>query len=108
MLGGRLMFLQQLGKHVKIGFVALATLVWAASSSSAAVLLDFQELPNEEGVHLTGTEANGSPIDVTLTGSSRPGSAADWPAMIFPVKLCAWRHFNSRSTSPRTGGVQRR
>src|SRR5262249_16881042 len=36
---------------------------------SAAVLLNFQELANEGGIHLTGTASDGTPIDVTLSGS---------------------------------------
>ena len=65
------MFSPQLGKLVKIWFVTLGTLALPAGSPSAAVLLNFNELPNEGGIHLTGTEANGTPIDVTLAGSEK-------------------------------------
>jgi len=50
------MFSPQLGKLVKIWLVTLATLALTAGSPSAAVLLNFNELPNEGGIHLTGTE----------------------------------------------------
>jgi hypothetical protein len=56
-------------KHVQIVLVALATLALTAGSASAAVILNFQELPNEGGIHLTGTASNGTPIDVTLLNS---------------------------------------
>ncbi len=49
--------------------VALAMIALTAGSASAVVTLNFIELPNEGGIHLTGTESSGTPIDVTLLGS---------------------------------------
>ena len=63
------MFSLQLGKHVKIVLVALATLALTAGSSSAAVVINFDELPNDAGIHLTGLDFAANPIDVTKLGS---------------------------------------
>jgi len=41
----------------------------AARSVSADVVLNFLELPNEGGIHLTGTDSGGNAINVTLLGS---------------------------------------
>ena len=60
------MFSQQIGKHVQIVLAALATLAFTAGSSSAApITLDFTELAGGAGIHLTGTDSSGTPIDVT-------------------------------------------
>jgi len=56
------MFSQQVGRHVKLGLIALATLALTTGSSAAAVL-NFEELPNEAAIHLTGD------LDVTKLGS---------------------------------------
>jgi len=50
-------------------------------TASAVVTLNFLELPNEGGIHLTGTASNGTPINLTLLGSetfrvSAPGCTA--------------------------------
>jgi subtilase family serine protease len=48
------MFSQQLGKHVQIVVAALATLAFTAGSSSAApITLNFIELADSAGIHLT-------------------------------------------------------
>src|SRR5215470_10187287 len=75
------MFSLHFCKHVQTLLVALAMIALTAGSASAAVILNFLELPNEGGIHLTGTAADGSPIDVTLLGSekfrvSAPGCTA--------------------------------
>src|SRR5215813_308288 len=57
------------GKHVRIVLVPLAMIALAARSASADVVLKFLELPNEGGIHLTGTDSGGNVIDVTLLGS---------------------------------------
>ena len=59
------MFSQRLGKHVQIVVAALALAFTAGSSSAAPITLNFIELADEAGIHLTGTDANGNPIDVT-------------------------------------------
>jgi len=60
------MFSQQLGKHVQIVLAALATLAFTAGSSRAApITLDFTELAGGAGIHLTGTDSSGNPIDIT-------------------------------------------
>src|SRR5215475_44840 len=56
-------------KHVQIVLVVLAMIALVARSASAAVDLNFIELPNDGGIHLTGTDASGNAIDVTLLGS---------------------------------------
>ena len=56
-------------KNVQIALVALALIALAARSASADVVLNFLELPNEGGIHLTGTDSGGNVIDVTLLGS---------------------------------------
>ena len=56
-------------KHVQVVLVALAMIALSARSASAAVVLNFLELPNEGGIHLTGTDSGGNVIDVTLLGS---------------------------------------
>jgi hypothetical protein len=63
------MFSLQLRKHVKFVLVALATFALTAGSSSAAVTLNFIELPNEGGINLTGTDSAGTPIDVSKLAS---------------------------------------
>ena len=68
-------------RHLRIVLVALAMIALTAGSASAIVTLNFIELANEGGIHLTGTEANGNPIDVTLAGAeffrvSAPGCTA--------------------------------
>ncbi len=64
-----LMFYLHFGKHVQIVLVALAMIALTAGSASAVVTLNFLELPNEGGIHLTGTESNGTPIGVILLSS---------------------------------------
>jgi hypothetical protein len=60
------MFSQRLGKHVQIVLAALATLAFTAGSSRAVpITLDFTELAGGAGIHLTGTDSSGNPIDVT-------------------------------------------
>src|SRR5262245_15066009 len=76
-----LMFSLHLRKHVRIVVVSLAMIALTAGSASADVILNFLELPNEGGIHLTGTDSIGAAIDITLTGSetfrvSAPGCAA--------------------------------
>ena len=66
---------------LRIVSIVLAMVALSAGSASAVVTLNFLELPNEGGIHLTGTAANGNPIDVTLSGSemfrvSAPGCTA--------------------------------
>src|SRR5262245_61031288 len=56
------MFSQPFGKHVKIGLVVLVTLAFTAGSA-AAIVINFVELPNEAGIHVTGD------LDVTKLGS---------------------------------------
>src|ERR1700730_13119615 len=69
------MFSLQFGQHVKIVLAALATLALTAGSclagpgAAAAVVINFDELLNEAGIHLTGFDFNGNPIDVTKLGS---------------------------------------
>jgi len=47
------MFALRLRKHVEIVLIAVATLALTAGSSSA-VVINFDELPNEGGIHVTG------------------------------------------------------
>src|SRR5215467_3569626 len=56
-------------QHLQILLVSLTMIALVAGSASAVVTLNFSELPNEGGIHLTGTESSGAPIDVTLLGS---------------------------------------
>jgi hypothetical protein len=68
-------------KNVLNFLVALALIALAARSASADVDLNFIELPNDAGIHLTGTDAAGNPIDITKLGSqtfrvSAPGCTA--------------------------------
>jgi len=56
------MFSLQLRKYVKMVLGALATLALTAGSSSA-VVINFDELPNEGGIHVTGD------LDVTKLNS---------------------------------------
>jgi hypothetical protein len=50
------MFSLQLRKHVKFVSIALAALALTAGNSSAAIVdINFVELPNDAGIHLTGT-----------------------------------------------------
>ena len=63
------MFSLHFRKHVHIVLVALAMIALTAGSASADVILNFQELPNEGGIHLTGTDSTGTAINVTLLGS---------------------------------------
>jgi len=75
------MFSLHIGQHLQVVPVALAMIAFSAGSASAVVTLNFIELPNEGGIHLTGTESSGTPIDVTLVGSetfrvSAPGCTA--------------------------------
>ena len=58
-------FSQRFGKHVQIVLAALALAFTAGSSSAAPITLNFIELADEAGIHLTGTDSNGNPIDVT-------------------------------------------
>jgi hypothetical protein len=62
------MFSLQLGRRLKI-MIALATLALTAGSSSAAVIINFDELPNETGIRLSGVAFDGTPFDVTKLGS---------------------------------------
>ena len=48
--------------------VAASSLVFA-SNSSAAVIINFIELPNEAGIRVTGTGFDGTPFDVTKSNS---------------------------------------
>jgi hypothetical protein len=82
----KLMQAEQLRKHVQIFLVALAMLALAAGSASADVILNFQELPNEGGIHLTGTAFDGTPIDVTKLGSEMFRVAA--PMCSNAVAIC--------------------
>ena len=63
------MFSIQFGKHLKTVLVALATLAFTAGNSSATVIINFDELPNEAGIHVTGVAFNGSLFDFTKLGS---------------------------------------
>ena len=63
------MFSDQPGKHVQTVLVALATLALTSGISLAAVTINFEELPNEGGIHLTGTASDGTPIDITKANS---------------------------------------
>ena len=60
-----------LRKHVKTVPLAIATLALTAGSSSATSIT-FDELPNEAGIHLTGTDTSGGgsvSFDVTKADS---------------------------------------
>src|SRR5215475_15916467 len=75
------MFSLQVHQYLQIVSVALAMIALTAGSASAVVTLNFLELPNEGGIHLTGTASNGTPINLTLLGSetfrvSAPGCTA--------------------------------
>jgi len=77
----RARFSLHLRQHLQTVSLALAMIALTAGGASAVVTLNFLELPNEGGIHLTGTEANGTPIDLTLLGSemfrvSAPGCTA--------------------------------
>ena len=48
-----------------IVLVAFATLALTTGRASADVIINFEELPNEGGIHLGGVDANGNVIDVT-------------------------------------------
>jgi len=68
-------------KRLQSVVVALAIVALAAGSASAVVTLNFIELPNEGGITLTGTESDGTLINVPLLGSetfrvSAPGCTA--------------------------------
>jgi hypothetical protein len=43
--------------------------VWPGGTASAGPIINFIELPNEAGIHLTGFDAFGNPIDVTKLGA---------------------------------------
>ena len=62
------MFSLALRKQVKTIPLAIATLALTAGSSSATTI-NFDELPAEAGIHLTGTDSGGGAIDVTKLGS---------------------------------------
>src|SRR5215470_6272155 len=62
------MFSLELRKHVTTVWVTVATLALTAGSSSATTI-NFNELANEAGIHLTGTDPGGAAIDVTKLGS---------------------------------------
>src|SRR5215467_2048645 len=77
----RARFSLHIRQHLQVVSMALAMIALTAGSASAIVTLNFIELANEGGIHLTGTEANGNPIDVTLAGAeffrvSAPGCTA--------------------------------
>jgi hypothetical protein len=58
-------------KHVQIVLIALAMIALTAGTASADVILNFLELPNEGGIHVTGTSIQGTtptPIDITISG----------------------------------------
>jgi hypothetical protein len=76
------MFSLHLRSRLRIVSVAVVTLALIAGNSSATVILNFIEPPNDGGIHLTGTEANGTPIDVTLSGSETFRVAAPACTMI--------------------------
>ena len=63
------MFSLQLGQHIKTVLAALAMLALTAGSSSAGVIINFDELLDEAGIELTGFDINGTPFDVTKLGS---------------------------------------
>src|SRR5215510_1434127 len=75
------MFSLQVRQYLQVVSVALAMIAFTLDSASAVVTLNFLELPNEGGIHLTGTASNGTPINLTLLGSetfrvSAPGCSA--------------------------------
>jgi len=75
------MFSLQVRQYLQVVSVALAMIAFTLDSASAVVTLNFLELPNEGGIHLTGTASNGTPINLTLLGSetfrvSAPGCTA--------------------------------
>src|SRR5215510_6645467 len=75
------MFSLQVRLYLQVVSVALAMIALTLGSASAVVTLNFLELPNEGGIHLTGTASNGTPINLTLLGSetrnvSAPGCTA--------------------------------
>ena len=49
--------------------LAAGGLITGAGNASAGVIINFIELPDEAGIHLTGLDIFGNPIDVTKLGS---------------------------------------
>jgi|GEM_PF-5125856 len=48
----------------------LVAVVAVAGHAQAGVIINFDELPNEAGIHLTGFDISGNPIDVTKLGGA--------------------------------------
>ena len=61
------MFSLHIRKHLVLA--AFTALAFTAGNSSAAVVINFDELPNEAGIHLGGVAFDGSLINVTKLGS---------------------------------------
>jgi hypothetical protein len=62
------MFARKIYRNCAVGLVALASLAFTASQSSADEIINFVELPNEGGIHMT---ASGSSFaDVTIAGET--------------------------------------
>jgi hypothetical protein len=52
-----------------INLAALAALACTGGNAAASVIINFQELPNGSGVHLTGFDINGTPFDFSKPGA---------------------------------------
>ncbi len=51
---------------IGIVLVVLAALALTAGSASAGPIINFEELPNDGGIHLGGFDNDGNVIDVTI------------------------------------------
>jgi hypothetical protein len=69
----RFFFEEETMRRTILVLAVLALLLGSVEQAKAApipvVTINFDELPNEAGIHLTGTDAGGNPIDVTKLGS---------------------------------------
>jgi len=72
-------------KFALINLVGLVTLACTGGNAVADVIISFQELPNEGGVRLSGSDINGTPFNVTKLGAetfflSSPVVPSGYPA----------------------------
>src|SRR5207237_9557393 len=91
---GEIMFCLKLGQHVKIILAALATLALTVGTSSSqvpTVVINFDELPNEGGIHLTGC------ADATVSGEVFHISSPAVPSGYSPDAIC--NHIGISQTS---------